>query len=295
MTSDLYSYRYHELSLKSGRISYIDEGSGKSVLLLHGAPITSLGFMRMIDRLKEGYRVIAPDLPGFGRSCANADFNGRLEDYSRFVKEFCKELNLDGFYIYLFDSAGCIGLNAASDFSTKLSGLILSDTVALPMTGRSWFVRFVLRYIVTSLPMRFLNRKLNLLAWLVATVAPILKPFSRQERDLLIKQYDTPEKRDRVLDIFYQMGWNETFINEAVENIKNGLKRVPTLLIYGQFDPVRIAGAISHYRKTFHDCTWKIIPFEEHFPILGSGEKVAQEIDSWIKQKEAEKIKLRFQ
>jgi haloalkane dehalogenase len=249
-----------------------------------------MGFMRVIDELRANYRVVAPDFPGFGQSGADRDFKARLEDYSAFVHEFCQELALEDFYLYLFDSSACIGLHAAPGFSSKLAGLILADAVAFPLTGSAWPVRLILRYVVTSPPIRFMNRVFNALPWLVITVAPFKNPFTREERDILIRQFDTEEKRNRILDVFSQMGWNEEFMAGVAERAKSELNLVPTLLLFGQFDPVRFVGAVSRFRKMFDDCDVRIIPLEEHFPILASGKRVAREVDSWIKQNEARKV-----
>jgi haloalkane dehalogenase len=289
MTNNFHNYKYGQISLKSGEISYIDEGKGKTILLLHGAPFTSLGYMRVINSLRKNYRVIAPDLPGFGRSTIGTGFTGSLENYSSFIQEFCEALELDDFYIYLFDSSGCMGLHAAPGFASRIAGLVVADTVAFPLTGRAWLVRFVLRHIVSSGIARYLNRKLNLLPWLVAVVVPLVafKPFSSQERQAMLNEFDTEAKRDRVLDIFSQMGWDEQFMLDTANGIKKKLSHIPTLLLFGQFDPVRFVGAISRFQKMFDDYTVRIMPLEEHFPIFASGEKVANEVDDWVKRREA--------
>ena len=52
-----------------GRINYIDEGEGPVILLLHGVPSSSWLYRKMIPELvASGYRVIAPDMLGFGAS-----------------------------------------------------------------------------------------------------------------------------------------------------------------------------------------------------------------------------------
>jgi len=62
---------YHTLMPSTLRIHYIDEGpkDGKLLLLLHGMPSWSYSFRKVIPSLtKAGFRVVAPDLPGFGKS-----------------------------------------------------------------------------------------------------------------------------------------------------------------------------------------------------------------------------------
>jgi len=52
-----------------GNISYIDKGEGEPILLLHGVPTSGWLYRKMIDPLvKKGYRVIVPDMLGYGSS-----------------------------------------------------------------------------------------------------------------------------------------------------------------------------------------------------------------------------------
>ena len=62
-------YRRRETTVNGVRVSYIDEGSGPSVVLLHGFPETGDSWRHQIEALRtQGYRVLAPDLRGFGDS-----------------------------------------------------------------------------------------------------------------------------------------------------------------------------------------------------------------------------------
>jgi pimeloyl-ACP methyl ester carboxylesterase len=62
-------YRQHEIAANGIRVAYIDEGSGPLVVLLHGWPESGHMWHHQIEALTaNGYRVIAPDLRGFGNS-----------------------------------------------------------------------------------------------------------------------------------------------------------------------------------------------------------------------------------
>jgi haloalkane dehalogenase len=219
--------------LDGAAISYVDEGRGPVVVLLHGAPLTSLGFVRVIRSLREDHRVIAPDLPGFGGSQLTPAFSGALSGYATFVERFCLALGLDALYLYVNDSSGGFGLEAAARLHDRVRGLIVADTVQIPLAGRAWPVRQVLTHLMGLRLVRWLNRRLNLLPWLVATVAPYLSPFSRRERQALVSEFDTPAKRDRVVDLFREMGRDQAFMRRAAEHVSQQLREVPTLLLYG--------------------------------------------------------------
>lgn len=59
----------HYLEVDGLRIAYLDEGEGEPVLLMHGEPSWSYLYRKMMPPLLEaGFRVLVPDLVGFGRS-----------------------------------------------------------------------------------------------------------------------------------------------------------------------------------------------------------------------------------
>jgi pimeloyl-ACP methyl ester carboxylesterase len=57
-----------KLELKSGTLSYIDQGNGPAVLLIHAFPLNKNMWAPQIDALSSRFRVIAPDIRGFGES-----------------------------------------------------------------------------------------------------------------------------------------------------------------------------------------------------------------------------------
>lgn len=279
--------RIRRIQIPSGDIAFIDEGEGPPVLLLHGAPATSLGFVRVIRELRKHHRVIAPDLPGFGRSRAAESFERSLSAYATSIEEIVHALELERLVLLGFDSGGCTGLAAAARMAGKIEGLVIADSVPIPLTGRAWFVRMVLRYVVSSRLARWLNRKLNLLPWLVATVDPLRRPLSAHERAAITGAYDSAEKRDRVIDMFSAMGRDDGFMRRTAAEVTDRLADKPVLLLFGQLDPVRLAGGASRFSKMFHRTTLRIIRGEKHFPILAAGEQVAAEIEDWLRATKA--------
>lgn len=83
-----------EMMLGSRRISYIDQGFGAPVLLLHGWGAPAALYRLIIDQLSAQYRVIAPDLPGFGGS-DEPDTAWCVDDYVDFALDFVRALGID--------------------------------------------------------------------------------------------------------------------------------------------------------------------------------------------------------
>ena len=74
-TKDYQTFRIAQKShmVQDGHLSYVDKGQGEAILLLHGVPSSGWLYRKMIDGLvAQGYRVIVPDMLGFGNS-ANPD------------------------------------------------------------------------------------------------------------------------------------------------------------------------------------------------------------------------------
>jgi len=206
---------------------------------------------------------------------------GSLASYADFVVAFCRALELRDFFLYLNDASGCFGLVAAARLAPDVAGLVVADTVPLPLTGRAWVVKQVLKRVVSSRPVRRMNRRFNLLPRLVAGVAPLRRPFPADERAVLTGLFDTPEKRDRIIDLLEQMGRDEGFLCGAAAAAREHLAEKPTLILYGQLDPLRLIGAVARFRRLFENHVVRIIPLEQHFPILASGERVARTVHQW--------------
>jgi pimeloyl-ACP methyl ester carboxylesterase len=130
--------------------------------------------------------------------------------------------------------------------------------------------------------MRALSRRWNLLPWLVATVAPFLKPFARHERQAFVREFDTRAKRERVIDVFARMGTEDAFMQRTATAVAERLRTLPTLILYGQFDPMRFIGGASRFRALLPNSVTVIISLEEHFPILAGGERVGRAVHDWM-------------
>ena len=113
------------------RMAVIDEGQGPVVLLLHGEPSWSFLYRKMIPVfLDAGFRVVAPDLIGSGRS----DKPAEIEDYTyaRHV-EWLRSvlfdgLDLQGITLVCQDWGGLLGLRLAAEHSLRFANVVAANT-----------------------------------------------------------------------------------------------------------------------------------------------------------------------
>lgn len=97
-----------------------------TILLLHGFPSASHMFRDLIPALADDYRVIAPDLPGFGqtRSPARGDFTYSFDALADVVNGFVDAIGLDRFAIYIFDYGAPVGLRLAVKHPERITAII---------------------------------------------------------------------------------------------------------------------------------------------------------------------------
>jgi haloalkane dehalogenase len=129
------------------RMHYLDEGprTGKVVLLMHGNPSWVYNFRKLIPLLVQaGYRVICPDLIGFGRSDKPANRTAHTYDNQvLWVETFVKKLNLTNIHLHCQDWGGLIGLRVAARNQAWFAKIAISNTTLTDGTNvtpsfRAW-------------------------------------------------------------------------------------------------------------------------------------------------------------
>ncbi|HEY5098789.1 MAG TPA: alpha/beta fold hydrolase, partial [Gaiellaceae bacterium] len=118
------------LDLDGLRMHYVDEGSGPPVLLLHGEPTSSFLWRNIIPPLvAAGYRAVAPDLIGFGRSDKPEDIGWYSYDrHVASVEQLVDELGLHGLTLVVHDWGGPVGLRFAVEHEDLVDRLVILDT-----------------------------------------------------------------------------------------------------------------------------------------------------------------------
>jgi len=135
-----YNFQANYVEVADGlKMHYVDEG-GKDkpiVLLLHGEPSWSYLYRKMIPILVEkGYRTIAPDLIGFGKSdklTEQSDYT--FQTHIEWMTAFLDKLELDNIYLFCQDWGGLIGLRVVANMSDRFSKIVASNT-GLPIGKR---------------------------------------------------------------------------------------------------------------------------------------------------------------
>lgn len=96
------------------------------ILLLHGFPSASHMFRDLIPRLADRYRVIAPDLPGFGqtRTPPRGEFDYSFDRLADVIGGFVEAMSLDDYALYIFDYGAPVGLRLAMRHPERVAAII---------------------------------------------------------------------------------------------------------------------------------------------------------------------------
>ena len=207
------------------RIHYLDEGprDGPVVVLLHGQATWSYSFRHMIPVLTAaGYRVVAPDLVGFGRSDTPADWE--YHTFARHVgwlTETLQALEIRGATGFLFDWGGYFGLPVAIEHPEFFDRLVLNTTTvprANSLVGAAWVA-----------------------GWRRYILKPEVFPISGMVAEMTVKELDTQTLTG--LDAPY-----------PDESYKGGPRRMPMMIPATPMHPAhsantRVWEALAGWRK----------------------------------------------
>ncbi|MBC53483.1 MAG: haloalkane dehalogenase [Gammaproteobacteria bacterium] len=127
-----YAFQPHYVMVDGLRMHYVDEGprDGQVVLLLHGEPSWSYLYRHMIPVLAQaGYRVVAPDLIGFGRSDKPADTAAHTHSgHVAQISVLLGTLDLQHITLFIQDWGGLIGLRVLADMPERFAGVVAANT-----------------------------------------------------------------------------------------------------------------------------------------------------------------------
>ncbi len=112
------------------RLAHLDEGDGAPVIFLHGEPTWSFLWRHVIGPVRDaGYRCLAPDLPGFGRSDKPTDLEWYTYDrHTAAVAGLLEGLDISGATIVVHDWGGPIGLRLAVEQAERIERIVVLDT-----------------------------------------------------------------------------------------------------------------------------------------------------------------------
>jgi haloalkane dehalogenase len=261
------------------RLAHLDEGDGPPVVFFHGEPTWSFLWRKVIPPvLDAGFRAIAPDLPGFGRSDKPIDLDWYSYDrHTAAMAALLDELDLRDATVVVHDWGGPVGLRLAVEHADRVARMVILDTGLFtghqPMTD-AWkaFRDFVQR--TEDLPVGFL----------------VKGACKSDPGDAVIAAYDAPfpdarsKAGARAFPLMLPTDPGAPGA-EAGQRVLDALKSDtrPKLFLWADSDPIIPVKVGERFAATLgSEGQLEIVENASHFLQEDAGERIGRRIAEWL-------------
>ena len=277
---NLYPFESKWITIDGNQIHYIDEGKGDIILFSHPPLASSFMYRNFVIFLKNQYRCIAIDYPGFGLSTTSKDYKLSIATQSKILGKFITKLNLKDIYVLGHDTGGPSAFNVAINHPNLFKGLILTDTIIYPVSEYKKLVKML--GIVGGKFFTWFNAKTNFLISATIKYGIRTRTLTKMENQEYKKMFDTPEKRRKTTKLLPNLKESESFMKRIKQGFETTINTKPTLLIYGEKDPVKELGIVDRIHQLIPNSKLYLIDNEGHFPHEGQSKQMSQIIHNWI-------------
>ena len=243
----LFPFESHWFGGPGGRIHYLDEGRGPPILFLHGNPTWSFLYRGIIIRLRDRFRCIAPDYPGFGLSEHPAAYRYTPEEHARVVQALIAELDLRDLTIMGHDWGGPIGMRVALDQLDRVRSLVMGNTWywpsdALHLRAFGWLMS-------TGYVQGLIHRK-NMFVERVLPLG-VKHPLATEVLEHYRGPFPTVDSRAGVAELARQLGRSANWLAEIEMAVHTRLGHLPLLLTWGMDDLAFTPPFMDTFRRDF--------------------------------------------
>jgi cis-3-alkyl-4-acyloxetan-2-one decarboxylase len=256
---------------------YVDEGSGRPVVMLHGQPTWGYIYRRFIAPIAATHRVIVPDHMGFGKSECPPDREYTLSAHVTNLAVLIESLDLRDITFVMQDWGGPIGIGYAVRHPERVHSLVLMNTVCgygtagrrdLPSpTESSWF-RWILEGMETG-------RTEAVLSHLGSTILSVMQIVGLERLDhvdaTFIRAYAAPFatpadcKGAIAFPLDLALGRIRDFVRAGAAGVP-ALKTKPAILIEGMLDRAILPElALADFRGLWPDRPVIEVPNAGHY------------------------------
>jgi haloalkane dehalogenase len=274
-----FPWESHERTWDGLRLAHVDEGDGAPVVFVHGEPTWSFLWRKVMPPvLDAGFRCVAPDLPGFGRSDKPTDVGWYSYDrHTAALAALLEHLDLRGATMVVHDWGGPIGLRVAVEHADRVDRLVIMDTGLFTGHQRmsdAWmaFRDFVER--TEDPPISLLVRR-----------ACLTDPG-----DEVAAAYDAPfpdaasKAGARAFPLMIPLS-PEGATAEAGQRVLAALRedRRPTLMLWADQDPVLPVRTGERFAEAIGRDAPEVIEGASHFLQEDAGPQIGERIAAWLR------------
>ncbi|WP_040699123.1 alpha/beta fold hydrolase [Nocardia vinacea] len=274
---ELFPFESRFVTIDGHTIHYVDEGAGPTLLFLHGNPTWSFVYREVIGALRDEFRCIALDYPGFGLSSAHPDYRYLPEEHIQVVTAFVDALALNGVTLVAHDWGGPIGLATVEQRPGAFARLVLANTWGWPNGDPK---AHIASHVMGGLVGRLLIRQLNLFVNAMIPAGHRLRKPTAEEMDHYRKALATPDRRQASAVLPRRITASRALLADVEAGLP-GLAPLPTLIIWGNADVVFGDKERRRWEQLFPNHHTVIIDGAGHFVQSDAPWKFAAAIRDW--------------
>jgi len=245
------------------KINYKIAGQGPAILILHGWGGSSDSWIQVQEILaREGFKVICPDFPGFGKSKTPFEPWG-VKEYGNFVLNLTKILELQNFFLLGHSFGGRVAIKFSVLYPEKIKSLILCDSAGIK---QKWGIGEKLIFQISKIGNA------------IFTPTP-LRRFKDKAKNLfyIFLRHRDYAKADGTM--------RETIKKVLTEDLLKDLPQIKirTLIIWGESDKLVPVKYAHIFKEKIENSELKILPKIGHSPHLEVPEKLAEIIINFLR------------
>jgi pimeloyl-ACP methyl ester carboxylesterase len=253
-------------------ISYLDNGSGSPLILLHGIPTWGYLWHRLVSILEQSRRVLVPDLPGYGYSDRSDRFDRGVARQADFLAGWMQALGLPRADVVGHDIGGAVALRLAAFHPGRVGKLCLMDAVSYD----SWPIEPLLQLAHPAS-----HKRLNAQSAMRILRMTLREGFREPDDDLiegLLSPYATEEGKLSLIRDAISLDTNQTM--EIVPLLPR--LKTPTLILWGEEDAFQ---PVHYGRRLAWDMPlsrFAVVPRAGHFLMIDQPAEVSAQLRNFL-------------
>lgn len=277
-----HSVSYRQVRVDGLNVFYRQAGpqDAPKVLLLHGFPSAGHMFRDLIPHLARDFNLVAPDLPGFGRSDmpGRSHFSYTFESLAAVMERFTTQIGFDRFAIYMFDFGAPTGFRLAVQHPERITGLISQSGNAYEEGfGGGWEAIRAYWHDPSTANRNVLRQLLQpqTTYWLYTHGVPDASRISPDGYSLDDYYLARPGADEVQLDLFKSYQSNIALYPSLHEYFRT--RRPKLLAVWGKNDPIFQPAGAEAFKRDIPEARVRLLD-TGHFALETHAAEIAQEI-----------------
>ncbi len=258
---DLFPFESKWFESSVGRVHYVDEGEGSPIVFCHGQPMWSFLYRHIVFGLRDRFRCVVIDYPGYGLSVRPDGYGYTPREHAEVLGELVDHLGLDDMIVMGQDWGGPISMSMAAARSDRVTGIIL---------GNTWFWKDgspTMRLFSRLMSTGFMKRRILENNWFVERGIPT--GTTTKLSDGVMEHYravqPTPEMRVALPIAPREILASGDWLEDLETQVKANLASKPALLVWGMKDIAFRPKFLSRMKEVFPDRVVVELPAAKHY------------------------------